>query len=52
MSLGKIFQRASWPCQFVFWALFIVLYGVLGAVGSCFMVTFNVVKRHLQCCQS
>jgi hypothetical protein len=50
MSLENFFQRGSSAFPFVFWALFLFLYGGLWAVDSCFMVTFNVAKRHLQCC--
>jgi hypothetical protein len=49
MSLEKKFERESSVFQFVSVALFIVLYGVSGVVGSCFNGTFNVAKRHLQC---
>jgi hypothetical protein len=52
MSLENFFQRESSTFPFVVWALFVVLYGVSGSVCSCFMVTFYVVKRHHQCCQS
>ena len=45
MSLEKFFQRESSTFLFVFWGLLVVLYGVCGAVGSCFNGTFNVVKR-------
>jgi hypothetical protein len=50
MSLENFFQRESSAFQFASRALFTVLYGVFGSDGSCFMVTFYVVKRHLRCC--
>jgi len=52
LSLENFFQRESPVFQMVFWSLLMVLCGVSGAVGSCFNGTFNVAKRHHQCCQS
>ena len=45
MSVEKIFQRVSLIFLFVFWALFLVLVGVSGSVGSCSCVVFYVVMR-------
>jgi hypothetical protein len=45
MSLEIFFQRESSTFLVVFWALFVVLYGVSAAVGSCSCVTFYVAMR-------
>jgi len=45
MSVEKNFQRESSAFLFGFWALFMVLYGVSGAVGWCSCVKLYVVMR-------
>ena len=45
LGLGNFFWGGSWIFLVAFWALLLVLYGVSGAVGSCFSVTFYVAKR-------
>jgi len=49
MSAEKIFQSESVAFQFASVALFMVLYGVSWAVGSCFSVTFYVGMRGVSC---
>ena len=50
LSAEIFFQRESSTFLFAFVALFMVLHGVFGSVGSCFVVTFYVVERHHLCC--
>jgi hypothetical protein len=45
MSAEKIFCGGRGAFLFVFWALFMVLYGVSGAVWWCSCVTFYVGMR-------
>ena len=45
MGVGKNFLLKRPAFLFVFWALVGVVYGVSGAVYSCFVVTFNVGMR-------
>jgi len=52
MSAEKFFCGESSAFLFAIVVLFWFLVGVFGSVGSCFNGTFNVAKRHHQCCQS
>jgi len=45
LSAEKIFQCESSVFLLVFLGLFLVLYGVSGSAGWCFVVTFNVGMR-------
>jgi hypothetical protein len=49
MSLEKIFCGESSTFLFGLWGLLLFLYGVSGAVDSCFVVRFNMACGALQC---
>jgi hypothetical protein len=50
MGLEIFFQCESLTFPVAAEPLSLVLYDVFGSVWWCFMVTFNVAKRHHQCC--